>query len=202
MGQTVEDHIARTYVEGVAYPVAVEGDVAEAAEVQARFVAAEQQLVADGHQRGALSAHGHVGSAEVANGGDAGEGRDDGTAADLHRKAVVGLVENRLPVRRDEVRTDGGHLQKPVDLGGSEGGEVAVEQHQVESGERVGGGQATTELVAQIHGVALEDVVTPRIILPRETAQSHIQPVQRRPGHHAQTDNWQLVVHQKVALVF
>ena len=42
-------------------------DICNAAEIEASVVAAEKQLVANGHQGGSLAAEGHVEGAEVAD---------------------------------------------------------------------------------------------------------------------------------------
>ena len=57
---------------------------------------AVEEVVGEGDERGALAAGGHVGWAEIADGGDAGAGGDDGGFADLE-SGSGGRTEIRNP---------------------------------------------------------------------------------------------------------
>lgn len=60
----------------VGYAAQVEGDAAE-------FFVTVEEVVGEGDEGGALASGGHVGGAEVADGGDAGAGGDNGSFANL-----------------------------------------------------------------------------------------------------------------------
>ena len=63
-----------------------DGDVGDAAEIErdaAEFFVAVEEIVCKGDERGALASGGHVGGAEVGDGGDAGASGDDGGFAYL-----------------------------------------------------------------------------------------------------------------------
>src|SRR4029079_7100321 len=96
-----------------------DGDVSDAAEIQgdaAESCVAIQKVVGVGNQRRALATDGHVGGAEVGDGGDAGAGGDDGGFTDLERggggAAQIGdgraLMEDRLAVGAEEIDFLGG----------------------------------------------------------------------------------------------
>lgn len=79
------------------------GDVGNAAEVQTGAVVAEEEPVADGHERRALSAEGHVELAEVEYDGKARFSSYGVAVADLSGEVEVRLMEDGVAVRGDEI---------------------------------------------------------------------------------------------------
>src|SRR5688572_14539404 len=55
------------------------------------------------HEGSTLPAHSHIGSTKVADDAEAGQSRKQGAIAQLHRQALVWIVQNRMAVKADNV---------------------------------------------------------------------------------------------------
>ena len=135
-GHMVERHVARAYVKSHAgLVVVVVGDVGEAAEVEAGVVVAEEDLVADGDEWGALSSEGDVEGAEIVNHREASLGSDGVAVAYLGSECEVGLVENGVTVGGYGVAGTGVFVAEAVDKAAEE-----VSEFDVGKGVFIGGG--------------------------------------------------------------
>ena len=88
---------------GDALAVLVVGEVGDAADVEADLVVAEKQLVADGHQRCALSALANIFATKVVNDREATCFDQLLSIADLQGIMLLGAVEDSVPVRGYEI---------------------------------------------------------------------------------------------------
>lgn len=88
-------------------------NVAEATDVQDRpggVIIAKQRLMEGRYQRGALAAGCDVAAAEVGDDIDAGQFRQQGGVADLHREVASGFMPDGLTVTADGTDFVGAHL--------------------------------------------------------------------------------------------
>ena len=106
--ERVDDDVSRSRVKGgdvVARPaLRKERHVPDSADVLDRAsprAVAEDDPVAEGHERRAFAAGGEVGAAEIGDDGHAKRLRDPRRVDELQRRALGGEVRDRLSVRRD-----------------------------------------------------------------------------------------------------
>ncbi len=107
-----------------------DGDIGDAAEIErdaADFFVAIEEVVGERDERGALASGGHVGGAEVGDGGDAGEVGDEGAVRDLECGACwLAQERNWLALMKDGLAVGGDQVEafrrKVEFFAGGEGG--------------------------------------------------------------------------------
>lgn len=161
--EVVECHVARRDIERQTAVVMREGDVGEAAKIEAGIVGAKEETVADGDERSTLAAESDVELAEIVGHREARLGGDGVAVGDLGGEAELRLMEDGVAMRGDKLSLELTLVKEEVDAGAEIVAQLDVGESILEGRGTLERGKAADPLRRIGEGVGREEAARDRL---------------------------------------